>query len=153
VCGASRPCPARSDRLTWLDDTRVHDVRAQRDPRSGESGRELPEDPTITGRSTPQGPDTTARERVRTLKTQKLQFIVDQAGMQVQRRRMKVRGEIWEEYHRVQWPAVTAIGLDIGRDDSVVALYACTATGRPHHLADSRSLDTSIPCSGLNWAS
>lgn len=134
------PAHARPDRLTWPVDAQPRGVRAERDVLSGEG--ELLEEPTITGRSTPQARDTAGRERVRTLVTQDLQFIVDEAGMQIRRRRITVGGGAWEEHIRVQWSAVTAIGFAIDRHDSIVALYAWAAVRKPDHLADSRSLDT-----------
>jgi hypothetical protein len=140
-----RSAHAKPDGLRWRVDAQLRDVFVERAERSGERGRELPEKPGITGRSTPHVRDIPARERARTLATQHIQFIVDDAGMQVRGKRKTVGGDVWEEHLRIQWSAVTAIGFAAGRYDPIVALYAWASAGKPHHVADSRFL------SQLQW--
>jgi hypothetical protein len=90
--------------------------------------------------------DMPARERARTLTAQHIQFIVDETGMQVRGMRKTAEGgEVWKEHLRRQWSAVTAIGFATGGHDPIVVLYAWTAVGKPHHVADSQSL------SHLRW--
>ena len=36
---------------------------------------------------------------------------------------------------------MTGLGFSIGSRDSVIALYAWAAAGKPHYVADSRTLD------------
>lgn len=136
---------AKPDGLGWRVDAQLHDVFVERTARSGERGRALPEKPGITGRSTPHAREIPARDRARTLVTQHVRFIVDDAGMQVRGKRKTAGGEVWEEHLRIQWSAVTVIGFATGRYDPVVALYAWAAAGKPHHVADSRFL------SQLQW--
>lgn len=124
-------------------DTQPHNVFPERRARSAEQARQWPQKPRITERSARYAGDIPARERDRTLVAQRIQFIVDDAGMQVRGKRKTVGGEVWEEYLRIQWPAVTAIGFATGRHDPIVALYAWAAAGNPHHVADSRSLSHS----------
>jgi len=107
----------------------------------GSVGRELPEKSATPMRPMSSARDVPARKRAGTLVTQHIQFIVDDAGMQVRRKRRTTAGEVWEEHLRLQWAAVTSMGFAIGRYDSVVALYAWTAAGKPDHLADSRFLN------------
>jgi hypothetical protein len=108
---------------------------------SGERGGELPAKLLIPGRLGPRATDAPARERAGTLVTQQVQFIVDDAGMQVRRKRKTIGEEIWEEHLRIQWSAVTAIGFATGRYDPIAALYVWAAAGKPHHLADARFLN------------
>jgi len=98
-------------------------------------------DTPLTVRSAPPARDIPAREHARTVVTQDIQLIIDDAGMQVRSKRKIVGAEFWEEHVRIQWPAVTAIGFATGRHDPVVALYAWGAGGKSHHVADSRFLD------------
>jgi hypothetical protein len=132
---------ARPNGLLRPVDAQPHDVSVEPTARPGERGRELPKKPTVTGRSIPHARDVPARERTRTLMTQHIQFIVDDAGIRVQRKRKTAGAEVWEEHLRTQWSAVTAIGFATGRNDPIVALYAWTAAGRPYHMADSRFLN------------
>jgi hypothetical protein len=127
----------------WPVGTQPRNVFLERTARSAEQARQLPEKPRITERSTRYAWDIPARKRDRTLVAQRIQFIIDDAGMQVQGKRKTVGGEVWEEYLRIQWPAVTAIGFATGRHDPIVALYAWVTAGNPHHVADSRSLSHS----------
>lgn len=122
-------------------DARLHDVPAEGAAWPGRRGGVLPDEPGLTGRSTPYAGDTPAREQARTVVTQHIRFIVDDAGMQVRRKRKTVGGEVWEEYLRIRWSTVTAIGFATGRYDPITALYAWGADGRPHHVADSRFLN------------
>lgn len=112
-----RSVHARSAALGWRADTQLRGPFVVPTERPDERGRELPENPGITGRSSPAGRDVPARERVRTVVTQDIQFIVDDAGMQVLGRRSTVRGELWEEHLRIRWSAVTAVGFATGRHD------------------------------------
>lgn len=125
----------------WRIDTQPRDVVVEPDARSGERGRTLPEETKITVRSTPHAREMPARERGGSLVTENIQFIVNDAGMQIRGKRKTVGGEVWEQRLRIQWSAVTAIGFATGRYDPVVALYAWAAAGRPHHVADSRFLN------------
>jgi hypothetical protein len=136
-----RSAHAEPDGLSWRAGTRMHGGFAEPAARSGEPGRELPEKPGITGTSTPRARDIPAQARARTLVTQHIRFIVDDAGMQVRRKRKTVGGEVWEEHLRIPWSAVTAMGFATGRYDPIVALYAWGAVGKPHHVADSRFLN------------
>lgn len=114
-------------------------VYAEPDARPGGLEHGLPEThgTTAKAREAPTG------EYTGTLVTQQVQFIVDGAGMQVRGKRKTIGGEVWEEYLRIQWSAVTAIGFAIERYDPVVALYAWAAVGRPAHVTDSRLLSHS----------
>jgi hypothetical protein len=137
------PAHAQPDGLRWRVGTQPHDEVSERTARSAERGRQLPEKPRITERSTRYAWDIPPRERARTLAGQHIQFIIDDAGMQVRGKRKTVGGEVWEEYLRMQWSAVTAIGFATGRHDPIVALYAWVAAGKSHHVADSLSLSHS----------
>jgi len=132
---------ARASELRWRVVSQQDDVLVDQDGASREHGRELPEKPVMPGRSMPRARDLPAKERARTVVTQHVQFIVDDSGMRVRGKRKTIGGEVWEEYLRIQWSAVTAIGFATGRYDPIVALYAWAATGKPHHLADSRFLN------------
>jgi hypothetical protein len=83
------------------------------------------------------------RVRDRTVLTHNIQFIVDDAGMLVRGKRKSPAGDVWEERLRIGWSEVTGLGFSIGSHDSVVALYAFTAVGKPRYLADSRVLGRS----------
>jgi hypothetical protein len=124
--------------LRWRVDTPLHGVFVEPAARSSERGRDSPEKPRITARSAPHARDIPAREHVRTVVTQDIQLIVDDAGMQVRSKRKMVGSEVWEEHLRIEWPAVTAIGFATGRHDPVVALYVWVTGGKSHHVADSR---------------
>ena len=130
-----RSAHAKPDGPRWRVDTQLHDVLAERGTRSGERGRELPAEAGV-----PHTRDVPAQERARTLVTQHIQFIADDAGLQVRRKRKTAGGEVWEDHLRIQWSAVAAIGFATGRHDPIVALYAWAAAGKPHHVADSRLL-------------
>jgi hypothetical protein len=132
---------ARPNELRWRAVSQQDDVLVDQAGASEERDRELPEKPVIPGRPTPGAGDIPARERARTLATQRIQLTVDDAGMQVRRKRRMIGGEVWEEHIRIQWSAVTAIGFATGRYDPIVALYAWVAVGKPHHLTDSQFLD------------
>jgi hypothetical protein len=123
-------------------DTQLPDVAVERAARPGERGHGFPDKSRIT----PEAREIPARERTRRLVTQQVQFIVDDAGMQVQGKRKTIGGEVWEEYLRIRWSAVTVIGFAIGSHDSIPALYVWTAAGKPAHVADSRRLGD------LEWA-
>ena len=131
--------------LQWRVETRPRGVTAEPAARSDEPERELPEKPGITEdhRRTPRtySHDTGSQ----TLVTRHNQFIVDDAGMQVRRKRKTVGGEIWEEYLRIEWSAVKSIGFATGRHDPIIALYLRAAAGKPRHAADSQFL------SHLQW--
>jgi hypothetical protein len=126
-------------------DTELYEVYSERAARSGEGGRELPEKPGITRRSTPKARDRPTRDRARTVVSERIKFIVDDAELQVRRKRRTIGGEVWEEYLRIQWSTVRGIGFATGRHDPIVALYAWTTAGRPYHVADSQFL------SHLQW--
>lgn len=134
---------AQPDGLRWRVDTQPRDVVSERTARSAERERQLPEKSPITERSARHARDIPPRERAGTLVAQRIQFIVDDAGIQVRGKRKTVGGEVWEEYLQVQWSAVTAIGFATGRHDPIVALYVWGAPGKPHHVADSLSLSHS----------
>lgn len=94
-----------------------------------------------TGQSAPQSGDMPVRDR--TVLTHDIQFIVNDAGMQVRGKRRSPAGDVWEERLRIGWSEVTALGFSIGSHDSVPALYAFRAVGKPHYVADSRVLGRS----------
>jgi hypothetical protein len=131
----------RPSQLGWRVLSQPDDVLVDRSGASGGRDREPDEKPVIPGRPTPRARDIPKRERTRTLVTQHVHFIVNDAGMQVRRKRRTTGGEVWEEHVRIQWSTVTAIGFATGRHDPIVALYAWVAIGKPHHLSDSRFLD------------
>jgi hypothetical protein len=140
-----RSAHVEPEALGWQVDPRSLDVPPERAARSGVRGRKLPDKSATTGRASPQARNVSARERVRTLIAQNLQFVVDDDGIQVRRKRRTVGSEVWEEHLRVQWPAVRAAGFATSAHDHIVALYAWSAAGESHHVADSRSL------SQLQW--
>jgi hypothetical protein len=131
----------RSPEFPWRFVSQQSDVLVDHVGASGEGGGGLPAKPLTPGRLGPRARDIPARERAGTLVTQQVQFIVDDAGMQVRRKRKTIGGEVWEEHLRIQWSAVTAIGFATGRYDPIVALYVWAAAGKPHHLADARFLN------------
>lgn len=94
-----------------------------------------------TRRTRPKAREAPTGKHTGTLVTRQVQFIVDGAEMQVRGKRKTIGGEVWEEYLRIQWSAVTAIGFAVERYDSIVALYAWA--GRPAHVTDSRLLSHS----------
>jgi hypothetical protein len=132
---------AQPNDLHWPVASQQDDVVVGQAGAPDERGRESPDTPVIPGTSTPRARNIPARERARTLVTQHIQFIVEDAGMRVRKKRKTIGEEVWEEHLHIQWSAVTAIGFAIGRYDPVVALYAWAAPGNPHHLADSRFLN------------
>jgi hypothetical protein len=139
-----RSAHAEPDGLGWQIGAQPRDVLAGPAARSGERGGDLLERPGVAGRSTPYAGDMPVRNG--TVLTQDIQFIVDDAGMQVRRKRKRPAGDIWEERLRIRWSAVRGLGFSIGSHDSVVALYAWAVAGKPHYVADSRALDH------LQWA-
>lgn len=139
-----RSARAKPDGLGWQIDAQPRDVLAGPVTRSGEHGDERSERPGVTGRSSPHAGDIPVRNG--TVVTQDIQFIVDDAGMQVRRKRKRPTGDVWEERLRIRWSAVRGLGFSIGSHDSVVALYAWAAAGTPLYVADSRTLDH------LQWA-
>lgn len=132
---------AKANDLRWPVVSRPHDVLADQTGTPEEGDRDFSDRPVRPGKSMPRARDVPARERVRALVTQHVQFIVDDAGMQVQKKRRTTGGEVWEEHLRLQWSAVTAIGFATSRYDPIVALYAWPVAEKPHHLADSRFLN------------
>ena len=123
-----RSAHAKPDGLGWQIGALPCDVLSGPAARSGS-----------TGRSTPHAGDMHAQDG--TVLTQEIQFIVDDAGMQVRGKRKTPTGDVWEERLRIRWPAVTGLGFSIGSHDSVVALYAWGAAGKPYYVADSQVLD------------
>ncbi len=134
-----RSAHAKPDGLGRQIGAQPRDVLAGPAARSGARGGELPERPEVTGRSTPHAGDMHVRDG--TVLTQDIQFIVDNAGMKVRGKRKTPAGDVWEERLRIRWSAVTGLGFSIGSHDSVIALYAWAAAGKPHYVADSRALD------------
>jgi hypothetical protein len=122
-------------------DAQLHGVFVERPSEANQRWPGLPENRKVTSRPTSHARDMPVREQTRTLVTPHMQFIVDDAGMQVQRRRKTVGGEVWKEHLRISWCAVTSIGFATGRHDPIVALYAWPAAGKPNHVADSRLLN------------
>jgi hypothetical protein len=116
-----------------------HGVFVEPPARPSERGRRTPKRPATA----PNAQDKPAREWPWTLVTQQIEFVVDDAGMQVRGKRKTVGGEVWEEYLRIRWSAVTALGFAIGSHDSIPALYARAAVGKPAHVADSPLLSNS----------
>ena len=104
---------------------------------AGTRGR-LQEQPGPTGQPAPHSGDMPVKNR--TVLTRDIQFIVDDAGMQVRGKRRSPAGDVWEERLRIGWSEVTGLGFSIGSHDSVPALYAFRAIGKPHYVADSRVL-------------
>lgn len=133
-----RSAHAKPDGLGRQIGAQPRDVLARPAARSGARRGELPERPGVTARSTPHAGDMHVRDG--TVLTQDIQFIVDDAGMPVQGKRKTPAGDVWEERVRIRWSAVTSPGFSIGSHDSVVALYAWAAVGKPHYVADSRVL-------------
>lgn len=127
--------------LRWRIAPQQDDVLVDQAGASAERDRKLSEKPVMQGRLTPRARGVPAMDRVRTLATKDIQFIVDDTGIQVHGKRKTIGGDVWEEYVRIQWSAVTAMGFAIGRHDSIVALYAWAAAGKSYHLVDSKSLD------------
>jgi hypothetical protein len=140
-----RSAHAKSDGVGWQVDAQLHDVLVERVERSGERERELWEKSGVTEAATPHAEDIPARERTRTFLTKDVQFIVDDAGMQVRGKRKTVAGDVWEEHLRIRWSAVRAMGFSTGSYDPVVALYAWAAAGKPQYVVDSGVL------SNLQW--
>jgi len=140
--GYRQSARAKPSGLRRPADTQLPDVFVDPAAQPGERGHGFAEKPRIT----PKAREAPARDRTRTFVTRQVLFIVDDSGMQVRGKRVTVGGAVWEEYLRIQWSAVTAIGFAIGRHDSIVALYAWAAAGKPAHVADSRLLDH------LEWA-
>lgn len=93
-----RSAHAKSSVLRRPTGTQVHDVFVAPTARSGERGHQFPESPTIT--LSAQGAP--SRERPWTLVTQQIEFVVDDAGMQVRAKRKTIGGEVWEEYLQIQ---------------------------------------------------
>jgi len=122
-----RSAHAKPDGLGRQIGAQPRDVLAGPAARSAERGGDLPERPGVTGRSTPYAGDMPVRNG--TVLTQDIQFIVDDAGMQVRRKRKRPAGDVWEERLRIRWSAVRGLGFSIGSHDSVVALYAWAAAG------------------------
>jgi len=130
----------RPRHLGWQVEPQPHELFVEPTARSGDGGRQLPEKPVTTVSSAQHARDVPARERVRTLVTDDIEFIVDDVGMRVRGKRRTVGGAVWEERLRIQWSAVTGIGFSTGRHDPVVALYTWAMAGKPHYVADSRFL-------------
>jgi hypothetical protein len=135
-----RSARAEPNGLGWQVGTQLQDLLGERTGPPDGRGHDLPEKPGVTGRPTPHAREIPARGRARTLVTRDIKFIIDDAGMQVRGKRKRAGGETWEEYLRIRWPAVTALGFATGRHDPIVALYAWAGAGKPHHVADSLSL-------------
>jgi hypothetical protein len=134
-----RSAHAKPDGLGRQNGAQPREVLARPAARSGARGGDLLERPGVTGRSTPLAGAMYVRDR--TVLTRDIQFVVDDVGMQVRGKRKTPAGDVWEERLRIRWSAVTGLGFSIGSHDSVVALYARAATGKPHYVADSRVLD------------
>jgi hypothetical protein len=125
--------------LGWQIDAQLQEALAKPVAWPASHGRELPEKPEGSGRSTPHAEDMHAREGI--VLTQDIQFIVDDDGMRVRGKRTMAVGVVWEERLRIHWPAVTALGFSTGSFDPIVALYAWVKAGKPHYVADSRVLN------------
>jgi hypothetical protein len=103
--------------------------------------REHRVNPDTLGKSTRRDVrDADARQHARTLVTQHIKLIVDDAGFQVQKMRRTGAAGVWENYLQICWREVKAIAFATGRYDPIVALYAWTTAGVRHHVADSRFL-------------
>jgi hypothetical protein len=132
---------AKPDGLVRQIGAQPRDVLAGPVARSGGRWGEPLKRPRVTGRSTPHAGDMPVRNG--TVLTQDIEFIVDDAGMQVRRKRKRLAGDVWEERLRIRWSTVGGLGFSIGSHHSVVALYAWAAAGKPQYVADSRALDHS----------
>jgi hypothetical protein len=123
--------PYRRDvRSGW---TGVHDAQ----PSAADATIRAPTRHPGTAR-TPQGPQR--------LVTQYVRIVLDDAGFEVEKKRKTAVADAWDEYLRMEWSKVAAMRFATARHDPVVALYAWTAFGERHHVADSRLL------SGSEWA-
>lgn len=125
--------------------TREWDVWLQpADERHHRRNEQPYEGPEVLGKSTRQhAPDTPTPQGARMLVTEHIKLIVDDVEFEVQKGRRTAVTDVWEEYLRVQWSAVTAIGFATGRHDPIVALYVRTAAGVRYHVADSGFLSRS----------
>lgn len=119
------------------------DTRSQlveRDGRYAEQRRQSPEKHAVAGQARRQAMGRPSPQRRRPpLVTKRVKFIVDDVEFLVQKNLGSAGTDIWEDYVRIPWSDVTAIGFTTDRYDPVVALYAWTASGRLH-VADSTFL-------------
>jgi hypothetical protein len=134
-----RSAHGKPDGLDRQISAQPRDVLAGPAARSDARGGELPKGPGVIGRSTPHAGNMHVRDG--TVLTRDIQFVVNDAGMQVRGKRKTPTGDVWEERLRISWSGMTGLGFSIGSHDSVVALYAWAAAGNPHYVADSRVLD------------
>ncbi|MBC6461161.1 hypothetical protein [Actinomadura sp. HBU206391] len=94
--------------------------------------REVPSDRSARVPATPRGG---------TITSQHVQVTVDRTGFTVKRGRKTPTGTVWEDHLDLLWSTVESIVFETDRYDPVIALYACTTTGRRHHVMDSVHLN------------
>lgn len=87
--------------------------------------------------------DASVPRRPQKVSSQHIQLIFDDVGFEVRKRCKTLGPDIWEKYLRLDWLDIVRMEFATDRYDPVVALYAWTAAGARHHVADSGLLSQS----------